>query len=321
VIDKLEVEIPHSAPYHPRFRRFLASLSDEQRAKLWQRGKRYSQRADLQPFGHDVTLHVSLMGSGNHKVELMDTGKHTFGSMIAEIESIYEIDAMPLRVMRVDLAADIHGVPVRWFAENVRVAFKQCQADYAVSDTRRMGRGEIQTLYFGKRPNVVRIYDKRAEYMHQFNALVRRGDASPDSFEHLFGIPQDGERLTRVERQFGGGRIPKEIQTVDSLRNVDSFLPFENLELACAALALPSPEDVPFETYCSGMYLYRMRQEHGMQAVHKFIGKHTNRNGPKVREKFAPFLSATETIFDKTSLNESFIRSVRRQLGTSQRAA
>jgi hypothetical protein len=84
----------------------------------------------------------------------------------------------------------------------------------------------VQTLYFGKRPNCIRIYDKLAELRSR--ALELR----PDESVLLNPIERPGRVLTRVERQCGGGRIPAEVATVGTLlKNARSLDPFEYLEL------------------------------------------------------------------------------------------
>ena len=82
-------------------------------------------------------------------------------------------------------AVNVPNLPLRWFRETLRVDHKRYRA--AVTGQpfySEMGNGDIQTLYFGKRPNLIRIYDKQAEYRHQYRLLVRtlaaRG-ASADS--------------------------------------------------------------------------------------------------------------------------------------------
>ena len=99
---------------------------------------------------------------------------------------------------------NVPNLPLRWFRETLRVDHKRYRA--AVTGQpfySEMGNGDIQTLYFGKRPNLIRIYDKQAEYRHQYRLLVRTLGKSiePPLFESVYGFSNPDSILTRVERQ------------------------------------------------------------------------------------------------------------------------
>ncbi len=48
-----------------------------------------------------------------------------------EINRIFDTPPGPLQVMRVDLAADVEGVPVEWFEKNLGVTFKRFTSGWA----------------------------------------------------------------------------------------------------------------------------------------------------------------------------------------------
>src|SRR5207253_579408 len=91
------------------------------------------------------------------------------------------------------------------------------------------------------------------------------------SFEKLYGIPSGTHILTRVERQMGGGRIPPILATVGDLPRCIEMNPFDSLEFISGGLSEPDPNHYPFTEYCAGMFLRRMAEEQGMQAVMNFI--------------------------------------------------
>jgi hypothetical protein len=113
-------------------------------------------------------------GEPNHKVELLDSGKRSFDFLLSEIERIFDVYPSECGVMRVDCAADVPGIGVLWFHQRARVRWKQFANEIGELTLERenassslysqMGKREIQTLYFGKRPNCYRIYDKPAEW-------------------------------------------------------------------------------------------------------------------------------------------------------------
>jgi hypothetical protein len=219
--------------------------------------------------------------------------------ILREIGQIFKVEADSLGVMRVDFAVDVPDVPLQWFRETVGVQHKRFRA--AVTGEpfySEMGKGSIQTLYFGKRPNVIRIYDKRAEYEDQYRTLVRKlgKGVEPPSFESVFGIPNPGPPLTRVERQIGG-RVPVQIGTLRQLIEPGfEFRPFANLKIIDHAPTPGIDSDMSFETLCTGLFLQNLGQTDGMQAVSAFISKHSNGNATRVRKKYHPFLASASHI-------------------------
>jgi hypothetical protein len=126
---------------------------------------------------------------------------------------------------------------------------------------------------------VYRIYDKAAELKQQYTEQLRKlpkGEAKP-SFEELYGIPERGYVLTRVERQIGG-KIPEVLATVSALRNLNNFRPFANLKILIGGEVEPNPDDHSFMEYCTGMYLRERAQREGMHPTLKFIFRHSKRN-------------------------------------------
>ena len=159
--------------------------------------------SDFSEFGYDVILHNSarLAKEGNYKVELVETGCIGLSRMVREVEEIFDVDPESLAVMRVDLAADVFDIPVPSFAvEHCRVQYKRWVAGigHIVDglEYSEMGMKRLETFYLGKRPNVVRIYDKVAEHKHQYKKLLRgvnpKGAEVPE-FKEIFGITPDTE--------------------------------------------------------------------------------------------------------------------------------
>jgi len=349
VIDSLAVRVPHDAPFNPNF---AALYEDLLTANTFRPAKHYERVADLRRYGYSMNLHLSCVRDqeGNHKIELLDTGERSFPGLVHEIESVFDLDALELDTMRVDLAVDVPHVPVTFFQQHARVTGIQYQGNYACSDLREMGKGGIQTLYFGKRPNLYRVYDKVAEYHVQYRRFIReanRGgpvpelemvketpldeledlykasrDASavpPPSFEEKYGIPENGYVLTRVERQMGGNRIPPEVATVGKLQNAHQFCPFDAFEIFPSGLVQPNPQAYKFEMYGTGMHIRHLAETIGMQATIAFVRKHTNGNGKKVIAKYRDFFppSQGEDTLTTARLNGMFMESMARQLLTS----
>ena len=261
--DKLEIRVPvkdplrklitlqsgevvnsRMVPFTREFEDFYMGIQSEPKSPFHQT-RHYTSVGDLRPYGYPVILHLhSKQGKGDHKVEFIDTGKHGMSFLLGELERMFVIDPMRCELMRIDCAADIPDVPVHWFMTHVCVRWKQFNRAIfgEVPDNQsqdRMGKMQLQTLYYGMRPNCVRVYDKVAEWASEFrkgermlpNAMALRmvkAGATPEdvewklrldgfnpdaedcgySFEDVFGVPMDAV-LTRCERQIGGGEVPK----------------------------------------------------------------------------------------------------------------
>lgn len=333
MIDKLDLRVPCDSPYHPDFNRLYSELHHDSSKSPFHRSRYYEVVGDLRPYGYDAILHMHCRWGklGNHKLELVDTGEMTYAGMVNEIERIFEVDGTKLEIMRVDLAADVRDVPVTWFQHRVKATHKQRIADFGSAQFVEMGRGGIETLYFGTRPNLFRIYDKVAEYKHQYKQIERRwkSDLPLPKFEEFFGVPENGVVVTRVERQIAADKLPKILATpedpetkkqrraiVADLRNAANLQPFEPLQMFHGGKAEPSPEDYTFEHFCTGMYLRERAEREGMHATMRFISHHSNRNTRWALQKYRDFLPQehpNETV-DPNFLNELYRQSVTRQL-------
>jgi hypothetical protein len=316
VIDKLEVRVPGDTPFHPDFSTIFAELRNEPSINPFRPSRHYQAVADLRPYSYDCIIHLHNRNGkyGNHKLELLDTSAMSLARMTSEIERLFEIHAARCDVTRLDVAADVPGVTVRWFDERVRVKYKQHGHKYIDPEQRMLGRG-IQTIYYGKRPNLFRIYDKVAEAKYQYSRIRRRlgtGCESP-SFQELFGFCEDAI-LTRVERQMGGGKLPPDIQVVADLPKLLSFNPFDTLELTGDGLQEPRPEDYDLTTYLAGMHLRHLVRQIGLQETRRFINRHSQRNGSWYFDKFHDFLPTNGLSFSEENLLDRFYTSLSRQL-------
>jgi hypothetical protein len=318
VIDKLDVRIPCDTPFHPEFSKLYGELHYDSSKSPFHPSRHYLLTADLRKFGHDAILHLSNRWGkyGNHKLELIDTGKSPFSGLLNRIERVFQINPLRTGIMRLDLAVDVPGVAVSWFQNRVKAAHKRFIADFGSATFVEMGKGGIQTLYFGKRPSLYRIYDKHAEYQEQYRKLLRtksKDSVAPD-FETTFGLPDRGVVLTRVERQMGG-KIPQ-FKTVGDLYSLRTFDPFQKLNLVMGGVAEPDPTQYSFMEYCTGMYLRDLAEVRGMHATMDFVKRTSKRNTGWALEKFKDFLPVENSGQTVTShsLKQLFQRSVARQL-------
>ena len=297
MIDKLELRLPRTTQFRRIPREFILESRHFEKSSRTMRSGRYEWVTDLRPTGIDAILHYSLKREendpheGEHKLELLDTGTKGFEQLMGQIDATTENPTNDLDVMRIDLCADIHDVPVDWFFNRLRVRFKRVCFEVGLLKYQRVGKAGIQTITAGKRPNLIRVYDKVAEYKDQLRKLNRkRADAEKLSLKDQFGT-SDEDTITRIERQFGGGRIPMQIDCLGKLSNLPNFNPFTNLEIANGTGAgIPTIQKCGLDAWLAGSKLREVYEELGAQQFNRWLNSNACGNGARYRRRYASFL-------------------------------
>jgi hypothetical protein len=209
--------------------------------------------------------------------------------------------------MRIDLCADMVGILIQWFLSRLRVKFKRVAHEIGQLKAQRISKLGVQTISAGKRPNMLRAYDKVAECTEQLRKLQRKRsrDADELSLETEFGIVK-GSVMTRIERQFGGNRIPFEIDCFSKLGRPPEFTPCTNVEIWNGTGAhVPTIEECGLDTWLSGTRLSELQEEIGYQQFNRWLNGISNGNSARYKKSYLPFLQpggnplvTTETIFE-----------------------
>jgi len=248
--------------------------------------------------------------------------------------------------MRVDLAADIHDVPVSWFQENARFQYKRFSSRIEKARETElefigMNSAQAQSLYAGRKPNCIRIYDKISELQKQWRKIAKDyerfnrgmtdfemtdeqryyGQRIPHSFEKLCrneGFEySEGMVLTRVERQIGGDRFPPELRTIADLRRAPEFNPFAGLQLISAnpVAKMPPASEIGIRDWLAAKRLHHLISElGGAQPAVSFVRKHANGNGRRVLDALLPYLPTELRNVTSESIYGEYRNSVLRQL-------
>jgi hypothetical protein len=309
--------------FRPEAREFMTETWHSDHSARRMGSGRYEWVTNLKPIGIDGLLHYSLKRKqndpheGEHKLELFDTGYKAFSGLLGQIESVIEGPADDLELMRIDLCADLHGVPVDWFFDRLRVKFKRVCYEIGELKYGCMGKNGIQTINFGKKPNVVRAYDKIAELGDQLKKKNRKlsPDAHKLTLECEFGV-SESDTITRIERQFGGGRIPMQIDSVGKLSGLPDFNPFTNIEIVNGSAAgIPSLKECGLDTWLTGTRLRGLRDKMGIQQFNRWLNANSAGNGARYRKTYSTFLEPKfDGIVTSATLFEVYRDSVERQL-------
>lgn len=325
--DKVAVRVPALTDPSPRIERLYTELRRGFEVWGFRRSRFYTLVGDLRPQGVPAILHWGLRfgGTPDHKLELLDTGERTFTQLMQDILAVFDVDPLALEIMRLDIAVDVPGVPVPWFQKHARVVRKVWVSDLGEVPLSEMGKRTIQTLYFGKRPNMFRIYDKVAEYEQQYRTYLRqvfrqkpaaRMRVVPTrvlSFEEFLGYAPE-PTLTRIERQMSGDRVPQQLSTVRHLLRASEFDPFYALRLRPSTDKAPELGEDDFSEWLAGTRLRQLLDEMGEQRLRHLINKHSRGNANRYFEGYAKYLSADGVSFTNEDLDALYKKSLAKQL-------
>ena len=219
--------------------------------------------------------------------------------------------------MRIDLCADIMGIPIAWFLNRLRIRHKRIAHEIGQLKYQRIGRAGIQTLSGGMRPNIVRVYDKVAEYKEQLRKMRRKRsmDADELTLESEFGVPEKAV-ITRVERQFGGQRIPTMIDCFGQLKRLPEFNPFTNIEIRNGSGAkVPTIAACGLDMWLSGTRLNELQIEMGEQQFRRWLNENSSGNSSRCLKRYAAFLQPPgENLLTAQTIFEQYRESVAKQL-------
>lgn len=322
MIDKIELRLPSTVYFQREIRSLLRNVTYASSESSMRPSRDYAGVGDIRPFGIDALLHYRCKrGShGNHKLEMLDTGTKPYSALVAQIEAVVDHPVHDLGVMRLDLCADLPGVTVSWLHSRLRVKYKRISRTIGPLTADVIGNVGIETISAGKRPNMVRAYDKVAECRMQFRKMERKASKEADrlDFEREFGFSPDAV-LTRVERQFGGCRIPDGISTFGHLSKAVEFNPFDVLEITGdTGSRLPTVRECESVTdYYAGLEFNRHVKAEGLQNVRRWLNSETGGNGARFLNRMKAFLPGSNA--DSMTVQrifETYQESIRRQLGS-----
>ena len=323
MIDKLELRLPRLTQFTADAREFILESRHFERSTRATPAGRYEWVTDLRPTGIDALLHYGLKRKdndphqGEHKLELLDTGEKRYSELLAQIESAIEWELNDLEIMRIDLCADIPEVPVEWFLNRVYVRFKRYAHEIGRVNWQHIGKAGIQTICAGRRPNLIRIYDKVAEYREQLRKIRRKQSRDADELTLLseFGVSEKAV-ITRVERQIGGHRIPASIGRFGQLARLPDFNPFTNLVFASSSGAMvPTIRECGLDMWLTGTRLQELQGQMGLQQFRRFLNSESSGNGARYLKRYEDFLRPEgANILNSASLLETYRASVTKQL-------
>jgi hypothetical protein len=193
MIDKVETPFETGEPLTKEAFEVKAELRSVRPAIPFVRSRDYQARVDLrrvmknskgEPL--DGMLHIHSK-NGNHtdKLEVLNCGDKSWDEICDVIGCVTQRNPEELRTRRLDLCTDT-DVPVPWYARSVRAQWKRWRTEVGeielYSDVEEkhsmqfmdIGKRRLETMYLGRQPNLIRIYDKTAERLHRYHYEERQ---------------------------------------------------------------------------------------------------------------------------------------------------
>ena len=348
VIDKTDLRVSEFALPGPVLAEPLAQLKKHP-IPGFRPSRFYQYTCDLREnYGVDAVVHLgSRFGRPTNKIEIIDAGEKDLSEIAGIVVQLFDVDPWSLPLMRIDVTADVEGIPVPWFSQHAYVNRKRFSSQIRKSGTDEvefvgMGTAQAQSIYVGKRPNMIRIYDKFAELRKQYHQLeieTKRfnsrmlgmdltaeeryyGTRHLPSFQEFckaHGFPyREGVILTRIERQIGGGRIPAELGTLGDLKRADEFDPFPGLRIVAKGPVLQlgsPPEGVSVRNWLASLGLRYLEDQYGsLQTVRSIILRHGCGNGKRILECLEQASASERPPVTLQEIRESYRNSTLRQI-------
>lgn len=194
---------------------------------MWKKTKYFARAGDFSEYDLPVLLHLEceMTKDRMHKLEILEAGKKTYSEMIEIGSRIFQGEPESWGLLRVDLTADIEGVPVQWFKDHTYVTSKQTTREIGTIKPipyMAIRKGRAETLYAGVKPNQHRIYDKVAEQLQRHNRAIQRAvrEARQNAAVAEFAPgdrPNDGEWETFTNKIEYEEPIPGRVLTMPSV--------------------------------------------------------------------------------------------------------
>jgi hypothetical protein len=322
-IDAIAVRVPGTIPFTRSFKQIYSDLIKERRAI--KPDTYYFRRVDLRPYSISGILFDGYQRRphGDRKLELADVNKLSAPEIRREITEVFDVNPNDLELMRVDLYADIIGIPVDWFHAHSYLSRKRSLRKYFAPDANEERsqveiKGDIKTLMLGSGPSLIRIYAKADLWRQDHRKAVKLAKTvgmEVPSFQDISGH-EGSVVVTRVERQLRGRAIPDEIATLGLLmQNAADFNPFDHLVVMSSGKPEPNPDDYDLGDYLRGIGARALIDRSGLAEFRKFVNLRSKNNAAKVFRQIKDFLPVDVDDFAMPDLTNLYQQGARRQLG------
>jgi hypothetical protein len=338
LIDKADIRVPEGVRFTPEFLSMNELFSRDghpwrnpSQMGRWKPDPAYAGRASFDDCGLDVVVHADckMTRKRTHKIEILRAGEKTYDEMVHLVQKVVVCEPEDMGLMRVDLTADVSGVPVDWFKRHVYVKHKQARRELGeVEAYQLVTKGRADTLYGGVKPNQVRIYDKTGERRMQQQKYLRRftrlnaelppsSRVEPTSFETKYGHGM-WDVITRVERQVHGRHLESlSLKKITDLLTATELDPFNKLVFFTQQTDMEREFlNLSWRDQMAAEALLHRVQTQGISATLSHMKAALGTNFYREKEKFASFLRLADNVvgIDSQRLRDAYASSTYRQM-------
>ncbi len=316
MLDKVEVRVKGYAPFQPELNRFVRELPFAGYNGVVRRSRHYRGAIDARmALGIDAIIHVHSRWNKqkDHKVEILESGHKTLEEIQKIIGSLFEIDPDECSLMRLDFAADMPGLPIHYAQSSLRVKFKRSSDERGERDYEMFGGRTLEYFRYGKSPNCIRVYDKQRECQTRHPEFRKRAsrDAEPPTFEECFGFPENSV-MTRIERQAGGGKLPRELRTFSDLKYAADYDPFTSVEIVPSVFPIPDIRKYGEAELVKVLGVHALVVRLGLQNARAMLN--VNGNAARILQPYYEFQRDIEGAqFSREQIVQSYRESTMRQ--------
>ena len=320
MIDKLEFRLDNGISFRSPIRSAIREIDHRTNRRRAKNSEHYAGVLDLRPLGTDGLLHYRLKwdgATGNHKLELFDSGKRPYSELVAQIENVVDTDINVLPITRIDLCADMRNVTVDWLHSRLRFLHKRFSRDIGTLKHQSIGKCGIETITTGKLPCVFRVYDKVEECRTQLSKMQRKASKDADILTLRSEFRMDeSDILTRIERQHGGTRLPSLVTKFGELYRLPEYNPFEPLRIVTRDHSRqPCVAERGMDEWLKGTRLKELADEMGMQKFYRWLNKQSGGNASRIMRTYADYFASGSKQVTMASIFETYRDSVIKQLG------
>lgn len=306
--------------FTPEFKQAMESRHAE---TLWKPTQYFRRSGDLRDLGFDCIVHLDckLTKEANHKIEIVGVGQKTYSQMVEDVGRVFKCEPERLKFARADLTADVNDVPVPWFHEHCYVSHKRYHREISEIEPTALQlvrNAQAKTLYWGKEPNIYRIYDKAAERAFRYGKMQRSTERAHrdwrevmearrvpmkdshvvpeptlESYETMFGHSPLA-CITRIERQCHGKDLEKlDITTLEDFRIQGRYLrPFKALRFITTERPELDIKKWGIKDYYIGMGVKNDIERYGWDWTRQKLLANLKQNLARFTDKYQPFIRA-----------------------------
>jgi hypothetical protein len=122
-------------------------------------------------------------------------------------------------------------------------------------------------------------------------------DAELPTYEDLFGFPESTV-MARVERQAGGGRIPKQLATFGQLKSACEFDPFSNIEILPGVFPCPVPSLYGAARSAKLIGIHLLIEKYGYQQARAMLN--CDGNAKRMMDDYEKYLGESKALMGVT---------------------